>query len=313
MVYIPKHAKQACDFTSQSEASDIAHSPQAPIPTSHRMKSNMHHEQAFCNELAPVTEVRGGGFFSEDGSVTSRRSLLAGGLAAFVAGALTTKPSLAHAVEDNVASRNELAQLAYEVANLSYDVSGFSSSLSSFDSRLSQAEQDVEGFTNCADKFPVKNGDIADNSISMGKLTDQAKADIISGISVRHFNNYDRGADNTGLICPAQGSLTGFYVPELTLLVITRYYKPYGISDGSWLSGETGYRLPTYVPRVTENVTFAPYGVIDFDQNGVYQDWHGFGVNPQGYVGGIGESGKGEGRVLVGNIITFLRPYVAVG
>ncbi len=61
MVYIPKHAKQACDFTSQSEASDIAHSPQAPIPTSHRMKSNMHHEQAFCNELAPVTEVRGGG------------------------------------------------------------------------------------------------------------------------------------------------------------------------------------------------------------------------------------------------------------
>ena len=60
MVYIPKHAKQACDFTSQSEASDIAHSPQAPIPTSHRMKSNIPSEQAFCNDLAPVTQVRGG-------------------------------------------------------------------------------------------------------------------------------------------------------------------------------------------------------------------------------------------------------------
>lgn len=249
----------------------------------------------------------------------SRRALLAGGAAAFLAGALATKPALAHAVEGNVASQEELAQLAYELADLSYDVEGLEQNVTSLSenagalaTRLTQAEQSLDSFEDISTRFPVGNSDIADNSIGMGKLTDQAKSDIIGGISVRYFNNREDGANNTGLICPAQGELAGFYVPELTLLVINRYYKPYGMADGSWLSGETKFRLPTYVPRVTENVTLAPLGIADFAEDGAYLDWHGFGVNSGGYVGGIGSSGEDEGRVLVGNIVAFLRPYIAV-
>ena len=258
-------------------------------------------------------DYRGGVLTDEHISNPSRRALLAGSAAAFLAAAFVAKPSLAHAVGGDAASRDELAQLAYEIANLYYDVSGLGQSVSSFDGRLIQAERSLSGLDGISDKFPIENDDIADNSIGMGKLSDQAKDDIIQGMTIRHFDNKQYGADNNGLLCPASGALAGYYVPELTLLIITKYYKPYGMYESSWLSEETQYRLPSYVPHVTENYTFATMGVIDFDENGAYQDWHGFGVNPDGFVGGIGSSDEDEGRVLLGNVAAILRPYIALG
>lgn len=247
-------------------------------------------------------------------SKLSRRDLLAcaGGSAAFLAAALTNNPALAHAVESGNASQDDLAKLAYEVSDLSFDVSDLSESVGNLGTRLSQAEGSIAGAADVAGKFPVANSDIADGTIGTGKLSDQAKADIIQGIAIRHFDNKQYGADNTGLICPASGELAGFYVPELTLLVITKYYKPYGMADTNWMTSETKFRLPSYVPHVTENITLAPLGLIDFDENQAYTDWHGFGLNTQGYVGGIGSSGEDEGRILVGNVVSFLRPYIAL-
>ena len=160
----------------------------------------------------------------------------------------------------------------------------------------------------------VTNLKLAAASITTDRLTTQTLKDILGGFTIHHFDSKDGAADNTGLSVPAGGSnwLAGYYVEELKLLIIYGFQKDESNTNTvSWVAGNTGYVLPSYVPRVTATTEW-PYGrqlsaggCVAWDSNTDWEAWGGFGMSTDGSVG-PNTSKSGYHQYLFGNVIAFL-------
>lgn len=161
--------------------------------------------------------------------------------------------------------------------------------------------------------FPIKSGDIQAGAITRDKLDAQALESIIKGITIRRFDSEDGNADNTGLIVPNNNcKLSGFYLPELTMLVITRFELPAGQPCGSYFSETTQFRLPSYVPHTTAAIVKLGAIAIKYSASSDFVNWTGVGINKNGYFGVSTEYNEaGISLQLAGNAVVFLRAYGA--
>ena len=158
--------------------------------------------------------------------------------------------------------------------------------------------------------FPIKSGDIQAGAITRDKLDAQALESLIKGITIRHFDSKDSSADNTGLVVPnSDVRLSGFYLPELTMLVINIFHVSAGTTVGSFFSATTSFRLPSYVPHTTANNIFLNGIGIKSNSSSDFVSWTGIGINKDGYIGTNSGVSSDYSLDMAGSAVVFLRAY----
>ena len=158
--------------------------------------------------------------------------------------------------------------------------------------------------------FPIKSGDIQAGAITRDKLDAQALESLIKGITIRHFDSKDSSADNVGMVVPNnEVILSGFYLPELTMLVITMFHVPAGTGVGTFFSDTTSFRLPSYVPHTTaNNIKLNAIGVKS-NSSSDFVSWTGIGINKDGYIGTNSGVASDYAFDMAGSAVVFLRAY----
>jgi hypothetical protein len=158
--------------------------------------------------------------------------------------------------------------------------------------------------------FPIKSDDIVAGAITRDKLDAQALESLIKGITIRRFDNSDSTADNTGLVVPnSEVRLAGFYLPELTMLVITIFHVPAETTVQSFFNDTTSFRLPSYVPHTTaNNIRLNGIGVKS-NSSSDFVNWTGIGMNKNGYIGTNSGVASDYALDMAGSAVVFLRAY----
>ena len=158
--------------------------------------------------------------------------------------------------------------------------------------------------------FPIKSGDIQAGAITRDKLDAQALESLIKGITIRHFDSKDSSADNTGLVVPnSDVRLAGFYLPELTMLVITVFHVSAGTVVQSFFNDTTSFRLPSYVPHTTANNIFLNGIGVKSNSSSDFASWTGIGMNKDGYIGTNSGVASDYALDMAGSAVVFLRAY----
>ena len=161
--------------------------------------------------------------------------------------------------------------------------------------------------------FPIKSGDIQAGAITRDKLDAQALESIIKGITIRYFDSEDSTADNEGLVVPNDKSkIAGYYLPELTMLVLTKFDVPIGGAvENANTEETTSYRLPSYIPHMTKHYTVINPVGIKYDSNSNFKDWTGVTLNHNGYIGCNSSFTASDniGFSMAGNAVVFLRAF----
>ena len=164
--------------------------------------------------------------------------------------------------------------------------------------------------------FPIRSDDIAAGAITRDKLDAQALSSLIKGITIRHFNSDDSTADNAGLIVPSNSGchLAGFYLPELTMLVITRFESPVGQQITQYMvAGTKEFKLPDYVPNTTAGYVLLNSVGVCYNSSSDFVTFTGIGMNKDGYLGVSTQIYTSDNKALsmAGNAVVFLRAYGA--
>lgn len=158
--------------------------------------------------------------------------------------------------------------------------------------------------------FPIKSGDIQAGAITRDKLDAQALESLIKGITIRHFDSKDSSADNTGLVVPnSDVRLSGFYLPELTMLVINVFHVPAGAPVEPFFNATTSFRLPSYVPHTTANNILLNGIGIRSNSSTDFVSFTGIGINKDGYIGTNSGVTSDYGFDMAGSAVVFLRAY----
>ena len=158
--------------------------------------------------------------------------------------------------------------------------------------------------------FPIKSDDIVAGAITRDKLDAQALESLIKGITIRHFDSKDSSADNAGLVVPNNDvRLAGFYLPELTMLVITIFHVPAGTTVESFWQDTTSFRLPSYVPHTTANNILLNGIGVKSNSSSDFATWTGIGLNKNGYIGANSAYASGYALDMAGSAVVFLRAY----
>lgn len=158
--------------------------------------------------------------------------------------------------------------------------------------------------------FPIKSGDIQAGAITRDKLDAQALESLIKGITIRHFDSKDSTADNTGLVVPnSDVRLSGFYLPELTMLVITVFHVSAGTTVQSFFNATTSFRLPSYVPHTTANNILLNGIGVKSNSSSDFVSWTGIGMNKDGYIGTNSGIASDYALDMAGSAVVFLRAY----
>ena len=132
-----------------------------------------------------------------------------------------------------------------------------------------EAERAKREESSISSKFPIASNSIADGAITAPKMATGAVSSILQGFTVRRFDNEKSDADNTGLVCPTGGYLSGFYIVELGILVINRFE---GLAAHDT---DTSFSLPTYVPSVNGFVQMSGVGAIGYNTSNNFVNWTG--------------------------------------
>lgn len=158
--------------------------------------------------------------------------------------------------------------------------------------------------------FPIKSDDIMAGAITRDKLDAQALESLIKGITIRHFNSEDSSADNVGMVVPnSEVVLSGFYIPELTMLVINRFHVTAGTPVENFYGDTTSFRLPSYVPHTTaNNIKLNAVGIKSTPSND-FAGWTGIGMNKDGYIGSNSGVSSDYTFDMAGSAVVFLRAY----
>lgn len=158
--------------------------------------------------------------------------------------------------------------------------------------------------------FPIKSGDIQAGAITRDKLDAQALESLIKGITIRHFDSKDSSADNTGLVVPnSDVRLSGFYLPELTMLVINVFHVSAGAPVEPFFNATTSFRLPSYVPHTTANNILLNGIGIRSNSSTDFVSFTGIGINKDGYIGTNSGVTSDYGFDMAGSAVVFLRAY----
>lgn len=173
------------------------------------------------------------------------------------------------------------------------------------------AEDSVAKADAVSARIPVGSADIKDGAVTATKLDSTAMNALLKGMTIRKFNSDDQSADNDGLIAPPEGTIEGFYLVEIGLLVITNFN---GKGECPYTGGQTTARLPNYVQRPQSNKQIGI--ALRYASGQDFKTWSGFGINSAGGIGLNSSStsdyfyimgaqaylvGASQGRVITGD------------
>jgi hypothetical protein len=150
-------------------------------------------------------------------------------------------------------------------------------------------------------KFPIAADSIEDGVITATKLDTSAINSILHGFTVRRFDSTDSNADNTGMICPEGGTLQGFYIVELGILVLNNFVGTEKQTGGNVFS------LPSYVPSVSKEIQLSNFGLLGWNTSSNFANWTGLKYGRGRHL--IPNSAMGQMFALVGSPVAYLKPY----
>lgn len=156
-------------------------------------------------------------------------------------------------------------------------------------------------------KFPVQTSDIADGSVTAPKIADSAVNAILQGLTIRSFNSSDNNSDNDGLLCPSGCKLSGFYISELQILVVTAY----AISNTKVDVKSHNMRLPNYVQRPAAIYQLSDIGVIVWNSSSNFKTWSGIRIDTDGYIYPNSTVAPPDSANQAASTIAYLRPYAS--
>lgn len=116
-------------------------------------------------------------------------------------------------------------------------------------------------------KFPITSASLANGCVTAPKLDQTAIAAMWAGLTVRKFHSAHHDADNEGMIVPTGGSMQGFYIEELGLLVINGMQNAYS-DEASAL-----FTLPSYVPNNAITGVVADGAILVWDGSADFKTW----------------------------------------
>lgn len=151
-------------------------------------------------------------------------------------------------------------------------------------------------------KFPIASGDIADGAVTAPKMSTSAINSILQGFTVHRFDNKDVEADNTGMVCPDGGTLNGFYIEELTILVIT------GFAGTDKQGGSNVFSLPTYVPSVNGIVQMSLAGAVTYASGTAFAHWSGIRYGNGRHI--FMNTNLNQTFASFGASVAYLKPYL---
>lgn len=154
-------------------------------------------------------------------------------------------------VETTIAGVQTTANNAYSLsANNGNDISRL-------DGKVAQLET----------KFPITSESLADGAVTAPKLDQTAIAAMWAGLTVRKFNSARSGSDNEGMAVPDGGSMQGFYIEELGLLVINGMQNSYSGTQSAL------FTLPSYVPNNAVTGVVADASIIVWNGSDNFKTW----------------------------------------
>lgn len=116
-------------------------------------------------------------------------------------------------------------------------------------------------------KFPLTSDSLASGAVTAPKLDQTAIAAMWGGLTVREFNSSRSDADNEGMNVPRGGSIQGFYIKELGLLVINGMQNTYNDAQSGF------FTLPSYVPNSAADGIVAHASIIVWNDNNDFKTW----------------------------------------
>lgn len=125
---------------------------------------------------------------------------------------------------------------------------------------------DVAELNQLKSKFPVKTADIATGAVTAEKLDATAIAAMWRSQRVYRFDSSDATADNEGISVPRGAAVTGFYLADLELLIIT-----HGVLQPSSATSDV-LTLPSYVPIAPRNISVS-LGCLHWDNSDYFKSW----------------------------------------
>lgn len=208
-------------------------------------------------------------------------------------------------IDSKVTAETNRAQNAESSIRQTADAN--STSIQGLNENVNQLTSTVNGqgslINSINSKFPIASDSIADGAVTATKMATSAINSILQGFTVHRFDNGDDEADNTGMVCPEGGTLTGFYIEELTILVIT------GFAGTDKQAGENVFSLPTYVPRVNGIVQMSLGGVVTYEPSNAFSHWSGIRYGKNGrYI--FPNTNMNQKFASLGTTVAYLKPYM---
>lgn len=188
-------------------------------------------------------------------------------------------------VESTIAGVQTTANNAYSLsANHEADIS-------KLDAQVAQLET----------KFPLTSESLANGAVTAPKLDQTAIAAMWAGLTVRKFNNTRSSADNEGMNVPSGGTMDGFYIEELGLLVINGMQNTY--SDAA----SALFTLPSYVPNNAITGAVADAAIIVWNNSENFKTWTSlYAVRSTRQLGLQTNPSAGDSFSLVGSVVLYM-------
>lgn len=188
-------------------------------------------------------------------------------------------------VETTIAGVQTTANNAYSLS------SNHGADISKLDAQVAKLET----------KFPLASDSLANGAVTAPKLDRTAIAAMWAGLTVRKFDSVNSGADNEGMNVPSGGSLHGFYIEELGLLVINGMQNAY--SDAA----SALFTLPSYVPNNAMNGVVADAAIIVWNNSESFKTWTSlYAVRSTRQLGLQTNPSAGDSFSLVGSVVLYM-------
>lgn len=154
-------------------------------------------------------------------------------------------------VETTIAGVQTTANNAYSLSTTN------ANGIGTLDGKVAQLES----------KFPIASDYLANGAVTAPKLDQTAIAAMWAGLTVKIFDSGDSTADNEGMVVPSGGSIKGFYIVELGILVLN--------TMGNTFNGDnsTVFTLPNYVPNIAKRGVLADASIIIWTDSNAFVTW----------------------------------------
>lgn len=188
-------------------------------------------------------------------------------------------------VETTIAGVQTTANNAYSLSAANQD------DISTLDGKVAQLET----------KFPLTSESLANGAVTAPKLDQTAIAAMWAGLTVRKFDSSISSADNEGMLVPSGGSVNGFYIEELGLLVINGMQNTYSDAQSAL------FTLPSYVPNNAVSGVVADAAILVWNNTENFKTWTSlYAVRSTRQLGLQTNPSAGDSFTLMGSVVLYM-------